>query len=61
MIGKVGFFLYGRTNSNETSEIPIGPFTSSIISEFLLAKIDVDLSELGFKFKRYVDDYEILL
>ncbi len=47
-----------KTNSNETSGIPTGPFTSRIISEFLLVKIDTELSKQGYKFKRYVDDYE---
>ena len=44
--------------NNETNGIIVGPFTSRIISELILARIDKMLSEKGFVFKRYVDDYK---
>ena len=44
--------------NNETNGIIVGPFTSRIISELILARIDKMLSERGFVFKRYVDDYK---
>lgn len=46
-----------RMQSNETYGIPIGPFTSRIISEMILCKIDEGLVKKGYKFCRYVDDY----
>ena len=42
----------------ETQGIPIGPATSHIISEFILCKVDKTLSEKGYVFVRYIDDYE---
>ena len=42
----------------ETQGIPIGPATSHIISEFILFKIDKVLSDTGYLFVRYIDDYE---
>lgn len=57
-LGKELDAILRKTNANETSGIPIGPFTSRIISELLLVKVDAELSNLGFNFKRYVDDYE---
>jgi len=54
--------LVRNTNYNETSGIPTGPFSSRIISELILKKIDNDIEnltkEVGFKFIHYVDDYE---
>lgn len=44
--------------NNETNGIIVGPFTSRIISELILARIDKILSEKRFVFKRYVDDYK---
>lgn len=44
--------------NNETNGIIVGPFTSRIVSEIILARIDKMLSEKGFVFKRYVDDYK---
>ena len=44
--------------NNETNGIIVGPFTSRIISELILARIDKILSKKGFVFKRYVDDYK---
>ncbi len=44
--------------NNETNGFIVGPFTSRITSEIILARIDKMLSEKGFVFKRYVDDYK---
>lgn len=44
--------------SNETNGIVVGPYTSRIFSEIVLAAIDKILREHGFVFKRYVDDYK---
>lgn len=41
---------------NETNGIPIGPATSNIITECILAKVDESLRE-RFEFVRFVDDY----
>lgn len=43
--------------SNETKGIPTGPFTSRIISEYILANIDSRLMEENYLFLHYVDDY----
>lgn len=51
-----------NTNNKETSGIPTGPFSSRIISELLLNKVDEELESLmgdvDFQFVHYVDDYE---
>ena len=44
--------------NNETNGIIVGPFTSRVVSEIILARIDEILLNNGFKFKRYVDDYK---
>lgn len=44
--------------NNETNGIIVGPFTSRIVSELILARIDKTLTEKNFVFKRYVDDYK---
>ena len=44
--------------NNETNGIIVGPYTSRIVSELILARIDRMLSEKGLVFKRYVDDYK---
>ncbi|WP_159633247.1 RNA-directed DNA polymerase [Erysipelothrix anatis] len=44
--------------NNETNGIVVGPFTSRIISEIILAAIDRDLEREGYVFRRYVDDYK---
>jgi len=41
---------------NETVGIPIGPDTSSIISEIILSKVDMALSK--YKYFRYIDDFK---
>lgn len=45
------------TKRNETNGLPIGPATSNIISELILARIDEKLNDEGFKFIRFIDDY----
>lgn len=47
------------TKRNETQGIPIGPGTSSVIVEIILAKIDKKLAK-KYVFDRYVDDYTCL-
>ena len=44
--------------NNETNGIIVGPFTSRIASEVILARIDKDLRDKGYIFKRYVDDFK---
>ncbi len=41
---------------NETVGIPIGPDTSSLISELVLSQIDKEL--VSFQYFRYIDDYK---
>lgn len=43
---------------NETQGIPIGPATSTIMSELLLFQVDDILCNKGYTFKRFGDDYE---
>lgn len=45
------------TKRNETQGIAIGPATSNIVSEIILARIDQALSSKGHQFTRYIDDY----
>lgn len=49
-------FAIRSTQRNETVGIPIGPDTSSIISELILSQIDKRLSD--YKYFRYIDDYK---
>jgi len=42
---------------NETNGVPIGPATSNIVSELILARIDIELNKDGFEFIRLIDDY----
>ncbi|MEN6470135.1 MAG: RNA-directed DNA polymerase [Clostridiaceae bacterium] len=44
--------------NNETNGIVVGPFSSRIFSEIILAAIDEKLRKKGFIFRRYVDDYK---
>jgi hypothetical protein len=46
-----------RSKRGETQGIAIGPGTSSVIAEIVLGAVDKRLCEIGFKFKRYIDDY----
>lgn len=45
------------TKRNETQGIAIGPATSNVISEIILARIDEVLVSKGHQFQRYIDDY----
>lgn len=45
--------------NNETNGIIVGPYTSRIVSEIVLARIDKELKQKGLHFKRYVDDYKM--
>lgn len=42
----------------ETQGIPIGPGTSNIICEVILQTIDKSLANEGYRFTRYIDDYQ---
>jgi hypothetical protein len=46
-----------KTKRNETQGIPIGPATSSIVTELILGRVDGKLREKDYEFYRYVDDY----
>ena len=50
-----------QQNLNRTNGLLPGILTSKIIAEALLTRIDTELEEAGFKFARYVDDYEVFL
>lgn len=45
------------SQSAETKGIPTGPFTSRILSEFILSEIDKQLRSENLLFLHYVDDY----
>ncbi|EGR1837127.1 antiviral reverse transcriptase Drt4 [Vibrio cholerae] len=42
---------------NETTGIAIGPGTSNVISEIILFEVDKLLSDKGYEFYRFIDDY----
>lgn len=42
---------------NETNGILIGPGTSSVLAELLLAEVDRRLEKAGYRFLRFIDDY----
>lgn len=50
-----------RLNGAQTNGILVGPYMSRIISEAILARVDIELRESGFTFVRYADDYEIAI
>lgn len=52
--------LLRQIKRKETNGIPIGPGTSSIIIELILARVDKVLSDKNYEFSRYVDDYTCL-
>ncbi len=43
---------YGETNG-----VLIGPHASNLISEIVLARVDYELINKGYKYTRYIDDY----
>lgn len=50
-----------RQNMNRTNGLLPGPLTSKIIAEAIFTRIDKELKLEGFKFSRYVDDYEVYI
>ena len=48
-----------RLNGARTNGILVGPYMSRVISEAILARVDIEMREAGFTFVRYADDYEI--
>ncbi len=50
-----------RLNGARTNGILVGPYISRIISEAILARVDIELRAVGFTFVRYADDYEIAI
>lgn len=49
--------LQRMTKRNETMGIAIGPGTSNIVSELILFEVDKALTDEGFEFYRFIDDY----
>ncbi len=45
------------TKRNETNGIAIGPATSNILSEIILARVDQEIANSDFAFARFSDDY----
>lgn len=43
---------------NETKGVPIGPATSNIMTEVVLARVDEALANKKYRFLRYIDDYK---
>ncbi|MEA2075880.1 MAG: antiviral reverse transcriptase Drt4, partial [Euryarchaeota archaeon] len=50
-------FYQRLTKRNETNGVPIGPASSNIICESILARIDKTLNDEDFEFIRFIDDY----
>lgn len=50
-----------ESQSGETKGIPVGHFTSRFIAEIFQLKLDQRLSEKGYFFSRYVDDYSFFI
>lgn len=50
-------FFQRKSKRGETQGVPIGPATSSFVVEMILQKVDEKLTEAGYSFERYVDDY----
>lgn len=46
-----------KMKRNETTGIAIGPGTSNIISEIILFEVDKLLTQKGYEFYRFIDDY----
>ena len=49
--------LQSRMRREETTGIAVGPGTSAVFAEAILAKVDEHLILNGFVFERYIDDY----
>ena len=50
-------FYQRITKRDETNGVPIGPASSNIICESILARVDNRLKSEGFEFIRFIDDY----
>lgn len=50
-----------RMNGLRTNGFLVGPYISRVLSEGILSVVDNELRQLGIKFTRYADDYEIAL
>ena len=50
-----------RLNGARTNGILVGPYLSRILSEAILARVDVELRDNNIVFVRYADDYEIAI
>lgn len=48
-------------NGKRTNGLLVGPYTSRVLSEAVLARVDIELRELDLKFIRYADDYEFYI
>lgn len=48
---------FRRTRRDETVGVLIGPATSNIAAEIILAKIDRRLTAMGYVYQRFIDDY----
>lgn len=46
------------TKNGETNGVLIGPHASNLISEIILIVVDKNLYDKGYKFIRYIDDYQ---
>ena len=44
--------------NGETHGLLIGPHASNLLAEIILTKVDSELYDLGYRFNRYIDDYE---
>lgn len=50
-------FYTRNLKHGETNGLLIGPHSSNLISEIILVKVDFELSNLGYKYIRNIDDY----
>lgn len=46
---------------NETKGIPIGPATSSVLSEVIMYQVDKSLRDKKYQFTRYIDDFTVFV
>ena len=46
-----------QTKRSESQGLLIGPATSTILAESILARVDESLNKTGYAFDRYIDDY----
>lgn len=53
--------IYRKQNLNRTNGLLVGPLSSKIIAEGMMARIDEELCNAGLNYSRYVDDYEIYI